>query len=285
MRRWCGGHMDTTEGRKMCFSYWDESHGTVRWTWRLVWSPHSKKDLGSIPSLHNVWSMKRHSCFKYLLMCKTATTSNHPTWTSCGSFLCHCCWCHPVTLEPAWLNSEASTLSGVHALRKEMRTKVTPRDLELVVLLTPVLFQPLVWGWLVLFTLLSLLSAASTPAAAAYIFFIRRSLPAREVPGRNLVLFDVVPFREINRLALRLTTLPDRTQIARSPSAGTSNQHSLCFCLFFPTLCVFPCLTFVCRSLRFSPSSVFASLVFLLVLFTCPLIPQTTCCCWLWVLW
>lgn len=65
-----------------------------------------------------------------------------------------------------------------------------------------------------LFTLLSLLSVASTLLLPSIFFLISESLPASSdgAPRGNIFLFDVVLFQQINRLALTLT----QPQIAHS---------------------------------------------------------------------
>lgn len=155
-------------------------------------------------------------------------------------------------------------------------------SVEWLVLLTAVLFEPLSWGWLVLFPLLNSLSAAA--AAPVYIFFISERLSASSdgVPRGNIVsLMLSVPTDK--QLRCHTNTLPDGAA-QRAPmwlKASSFPVHlpfhslylSLCnlfaaVCGFlFPFSCVWCCACIAC------------------IFIACPLVFQTTCCCCLCVLW
>lgn len=70
-------------------------------------------------------------------------------------------------------------------------------------------------------------------AAAVYIFFISESLPASSdgEPRGNIVLFDVVPFEQINRLALTLT----HSQAATDCSEPLGDCQQLASLRLFPS--------------------------------------------------
>ena len=154
------------------------------------------------------------------------------------------------------------------ALRKETRGKVTEGEsvLRVTCCVDSSLIRTPVARMISVIYIIELIVSCLHTAAAVYIFFISKSLPAScdGAPRGNIILFDVVPFQQINRLALTLT----RSQTATDCSEPLCDYQQLAFPRLLPFHSLYLPLFNLC--LRFSEVFLlqfFLSLVFCLCSF------------------
>ena len=153
--------------------------------------------------------------------------------------------------------------------------------IEELVLLIQILFKPPLWRWLVLFTLLSRLSAITTRLHLSIYFSSakRSQLALIECPEETssslmffLIATDKQPCFHVKTLSKRQRLLRASMWLGATCCSVPMPFHSLCLSLlklcFWVSLLWFAFLwCFACgRSI-------------------CPVIPQTTCCCWHRIRW